>query len=104
MPAKTKTKKTSQINLIPAEGLKATTGGRILSWVLSTFRVFVIITELFVIAAFVSRFFLDAKNTDLTDEIRESQAVILSYQDLEKNFKDIHKRIDVYKIYSQDKG
>ena len=104
MPAKTKVKKKDQINLLPQEGLSATTGGRILLWLLSTFRFIVIITELFVVAAFVSRFWLDAKNTDLTEKIQNNKLVIESFQNLEKEFKNIQERLTIYTFYSKDKG
>jgi hypothetical protein len=104
MPAKTKPNKKDQINLLPQEGLSATTGGRILLWLLSTFRVIVIVTELFVVAAFVSRFWLDAKNTDLSEKIQNNKSVIESFQDFEKEFKNVQERLAIYNLYSKDKG
>ena len=47
-----------EINLLPQKGFEATTAGRILAWILSTFRIIVIITELLVMVAFLSRFWL----------------------------------------------
>jgi Tfp pilus assembly protein PilN len=104
MPAKSKAKKKDQINLLPQEGLSASIRGRILLWLLSTFRYIVIITELFVVAAFIARFWLDAKNTNLSDEIQQNKAVIESYQDFEKDFKGVQKRLIIYNAYAQDRG
>jgi Tfp pilus assembly protein PilN len=103
VPAKSKTKKKDQINLLPQEGLSATIRGRVLLWLLSTFRYIVIVTELFVVAAFIARFWLDAKNINLSDEIQQNKAVIESYQDFEKEFKGIQKRLKIYNAYTQDR-
>ena len=64
-------KKSSRINLLPQEEFAASTLGRILAWILSTFRILVIMTELIVILAFLSRFWLDARTTDLNEEIKQ---------------------------------
>ncbi|HLE49252.1 MAG TPA: PilN domain-containing protein [Patescibacteria group bacterium] len=103
MPAKKKSK-IAQINLLPREGLGATTSGRVLLWILTTFRMVLIITELVVIFAFLSRFWLDAKNTDLTDEVNDSKAVILSLSDFEKDFKGTQEKLAIYDLYKQGKG
>lgn len=103
MPAK-KHIKGRLINLIPQEGLTSTISGRILLWVLSTFRVILIITEIFVIGSFISRFWLDAKNTDLSQEIKEKKAVISSLSEFESDFKDIQNRLLVYETYKKDNG
>jgi Tfp pilus assembly protein PilN len=104
MPAKSKAKKSDRINLLPQEGLSATIQGRVLLWLLSTFRYIVIVTELFVVAAFIARFWLDAKNTNLSDEIQQNKAVIESYQDFENEFKSVQKRLKIYNTYTQNRG
>ena len=65
MPAK----KEPEINLLPQEEFEGSVIGRILKWGLSTFRIIVIIVEMVVMAAFLSRFWLDAKNSDLNEDI-----------------------------------
>lgn len=86
----------SQINLLPAKGLAATSAGRVLIWALTTFRVIVIVTEIIVMIAFFSRFALDAKNTDLNELLQQKQAVIASSSELEKEFRDVQKRIEIF--------
>lgn len=83
MPA---SKKKSNINLIPQDKFAASTFGRTLNWLLSTFRVMVIFVELVVMIAFLSRFWLDAKNSDLNDEIMAKQALISASRSFEKEF------------------
>lgn len=92
MPAK----KTSAINLLPQEEFKQSPLGRILHWATTTFRTIVIITELIVIIAFLSRFWLDAKNADLNDVVRQNQTVIASYEDFEKEFRQVQQRIKIF--------
>jgi len=89
-------KKPAQINLLPREQFAASTGGRVLTWALSTFRIIVIITELVVILAFLSRFFLDAENADLSEEIEQKQSIIASSSDFEKTFRQTQKRLEIF--------
>ncbi len=96
--------KNRPINLVPQEGLSSTTAGRVLLWVLSTFRIILIVTEVFVIGSFVSRFWLDAKNTDLSQEIKEKKAVISSLSEFETDFKDIQNRLLAYETHKKESG
>ena len=93
-----------EINLLPQKGFEATTAGRILAWILSTFRIIVIITELLVMVAFLSRFWLDAQNTDLNDQIRQKQAVLTASQDFEIRFKDIQERLKIFSELTSKKA
>jgi predicted nucleotidyltransferase len=103
MPAK-KNVRVREINLVPKEGLESTTSGRVLLWILSTFRIILIITELVVIGAFISRFWLDAKNTDLTEEMSEKKSVITSLSEFEKDFKATQERLAIFNSYKANKG
>jgi Tfp pilus assembly protein PilN len=104
MPAKIKQKKENQINLLPQEGLSATMQGRVLIWLLSTFRFIIIVTELIVVSAFIGRFWLDAKNTDLGEQIQEDKVVIESYQNFENQFKNLQQRLVIYNAYAESEG
>ena len=97
-------RKKSQINLLPQKGFSSSTTGRVLLWILSTFRVIVIVTEIVVMGAFLSRFWLDAQNTDLSDEIKEKQVIISSYNTVEKDFKKTQKRLAVFSTLIVNKG
>jgi Tfp pilus assembly protein PilN len=89
-------RKKEEINLLPQRGFESTTTGRILAWVLSSFRIIVIVTEIIVMIAFLSRFWLDAQNTDLSDELESKQAILASSLKFEKEFKETQKRLGVY--------
>ncbi|MDP3918236.1 MAG: PilN domain-containing protein [Candidatus Woesebacteria bacterium] len=92
------------INLLPSDNLQSTTLGRILKWALSSFRVMVIITELIVMSAFLSRFWLDSRNSDLNEEIDINKAQVLAYAEVEKEFRMYQKKLSVAKdLYSESK-
>jgi len=88
-------KKKNKINLVPLGEFEATSLGRVLKWLLSTFRVIVIIIEIIVMGAFLSRFWLDAENSDLNDEIKQKRARILASANFEDDFRDTQKRLRV---------
>lgn len=89
-------KKELKINLLPQKEFERSTLGRILKWALSSFRIIVIVTELIVMAAFLSRFWLDANNSDLNDAISQKKAIITSFAETEKKFRTFQKQIDVF--------
>ncbi len=89
-------KRKEEINLLPEKGFESTTTGRILAWILSTFRVIVIVTEIIVMMAFLSRFWLDAQNSDLNDNIDQKKAVLAASQNFEKQFKAAQERLKIF--------
>jgi Tfp pilus assembly protein PilN len=88
--------KNKSINLLPQEEFNITTTGRILKWATGTFRIIVIITEMVVMAAFLSRFWLDAQNSTLNDSIKIKSAQITAQGDLEENFRNIQSKLNIY--------
>jgi len=97
MPARKKL-----INLLPQEEFEASILGRILRWAMTTFRFIVIITELVVMSAFLSRFWLDAKNSDLNDTLEVKSAQISAQSDFEKDFRSLQDRLKIFKDASKD--
>lgn len=97
-------KKKPVINLLPKEEFAFTTAGRVLAWILSTFRIIVIVTEILVMVAFLSRFWLDARNSDLTEIIKQKQAVLAAARNFEDKFKDTQTRLKVFSDYAIDEG
>ena len=99
-----KSVKQKNINLIPLDEFESSTAGRILKWALSSFRVMVIATELVVMSAFLSRFWLDARNSDLNEELEISKAQVGAYIDIETNFRSIQRKLKIVKtMYSEPK-
>lgn len=89
-------RKKEEINLIAQKSFEQNTFGRLLAWVLSSFRVIVIATEIIVMIAFLSRFWLDAQNADLNDDIKKKKATLEAYSDFERDFRDAKARLDIY--------
>lgn len=89
-------KKEPKINLLPQKEFEKSTLGRTLRWALSSFRIIVIMTEMFVMAAFLSRFWLDAKNSDLNELLLQKKGIIQSFQEVEREFRLAQKRIDIF--------
>ncbi len=96
--------KQEQINLLPQKGFEASTTGRVLTWILSSFRVIVIVTEIIVMGAFLSRFWLDAQNSDLDDELQQKQALLTASLSFEKEFKNTQKRLKIFSDLTANEG
>lgn len=95
-------KKKREINLLPRSGFSSTTSGRLMGWLLSTFRVIVIVTEILVMIAFLSRFWLDAQNSDLNDQLIQKQSLLEASLEFEDKLADVQKRIEAYEHSIQD--
>jgi Tfp pilus assembly protein PilN len=89
--------KTKSINLLPQEEFEGSILGRVLRWATGSFRILVITTEMIVMAAFLSRFWLDAQNSDLSESLRIKSAQISAQKDLEDNFRKVQAKIDIFK-------
>lgn len=81
------------VNLIGEEEMEHTPVGRIISWAVTYGRYIMIGTEVVVLLAFISRFSLDRKLTDLNDEISQKQAIIEANADFEQQFRIIQNQV-----------
>lgn len=82
-----------EINLLPREKWEIGNTGKLLRWALSVGRYVVIFTELVVISAFLYRFGLDRKLMDINEQIDAKKRVIVSYGDLETNFRSLQAKL-----------
>lgn len=89
--------KTKSINLLPQNEFDVSVIGRVLHWAMGTFRIIVIITEMIVMGAFISRFWLDAQNSAVSDNIRVKAAQISAQSSQEKRFREIQSKVNIYK-------
>lgn len=85
MPAKS-------INLLPNREFETTILGKILRWSLTYGRYIIVSTEIVVLLAFIYRFSLDRKITDLKEEIDQKAAIIEANQGFETQFRNLQKR------------
>lgn len=83
------------INLLPQEKFNVSITGRVLRWAMGTFRIIVIVTEMIVMAAFLSRFWLDAQNSDLNNTIKIKSAQISALAGTEKEFRAIQSKVNI---------
>lgn len=90
-------KNKSNINLLPQEEFDASILGRTLRWAMGSFRIIVILTEMVVMAAFLSRFWLDAQNSDLNDSIKNATAQIQAQSNFEKEFRGVQQKLNIFK-------
>lgn len=94
--------KNKAINLLPLEEFNASTTGRVLRWATGTFRIIVIVTEMVVMAAFLSRFWLDAQNSTLNNSIKIKSAQISAQANLEKQFRGVQSKLNIFDKLSQN--
>jgi Tfp pilus assembly protein PilN len=87
----------SAINLLPQEEFDVSILGRALKWAMGTFRIIVIATEMVVMAAFLSRFWLDAQNSDLINSIKIKSAQITAQAATENQFRSIQSKLSIAK-------
>jgi Tfp pilus assembly protein PilN len=87
MPAK------KEVSLLPSEDNANSFWPRFTKWITTVGRVVIIFTELIVILAFLSRFWLDRKNSDLSESIRQQKAIIGSTLDFEADYNSLQQRL-----------
>lgn len=92
------------LNLLPKTAFEKSLFGRIIKWGLTTGRHIIIIVEIFVITAFLSRFTLDSKLGELEESLKERQSILESYVPTEKAFLEVQTRLNVaQKVFSMQK-
>lgn len=84
---------TVDINLLGQEDLQFSPWGRILTWSTTYGRYIMILTEIVVLLAFISRFSLDRKLTDLKEEIAQKQAIIEANSSFENELLSLQDRM-----------
>ena len=82
-----------RINLLGQQDLEHTPWGRIVSWATTYGRYIMITTEIVVLLAFISRFSLDRKNTDLTEEVTQKQAILEANTAFEQSIRSLQANI-----------
>jgi hypothetical protein len=93
---------TKEISLLPNEANNNSLTARLLRWVTTVGRLVIIITELIVIGAFLSRFWLDRKNSDLSEILRQQKAILTSTKDFETDYNSLQQRLLYIKTFYQN--
>lgn len=82
-----------EINLLPRNDFERKAIGNFLIWALTVGRWIVVVVELVVILAFLSRFKLDRDIADLYESIRAKQNIIQSSAGFERDFRQFQSRL-----------
>lgn len=88
-----------EISLLPEAENPNSFSSRLFHWLTTAGRFVIVLTELVVIVAFISRFSLDRKNADLSEVIRQQEAILGSTQDFEKDFSSLQQKLKTIKDY-----
>ncbi|MFA6184818.1 MAG: hypothetical protein WCT51_02440 [Candidatus Shapirobacteria bacterium] len=88
-----------ELSLLPESENPRSFGARFFKWITTTGRVTIILTELIVISVFISRFWLDRKNSDLSEIVRQKQAILESATPFETEFTKLQERLDYIKSF-----
>ena len=88
-----------EISLLPESENPRSFSARFFKWITTTGRVTIILTELIVISVFISRFWLDRKNSDLSEISRQKQAILESTAPFEKEFVQLQNRLTYIKDF-----
>lgn len=88
-----------EVSLLPESENPRSFLARFFKWVTTVGRATIIITELIVILAFVSRFWLDRKNSDLSEVSRQKQAILESVIPFETDFVKLQQRLTYIKDF-----
>lgn len=92
-----------EISLLPSSENINSFFSKALNWVTTVGRVIIIFTELIVIAAFFSRFYLDRKNSDLSEVIRQQRAILGTTTDFQREFKSLQQELSAIKTSYLDR-
>ena len=83
------------VNLLPPSDFELSFWGRFLKWAVTTGRYIIILTELVVIVAFLSRFKLDEELRDVNEKIQIQVGYLESEQSQLQEFLTVQKRIEL---------
>lgn len=86
------------VNLLDQPEFTSSSLSRLMNWAITYGRYIMIGTEVIVLVAFISRFSLDRKLTDLREEIAQKQIILEANQDFEQEYKHLQETIAKVKV------
>jgi Tfp pilus assembly protein PilN len=84
-----------KVNLLPPSEFEQSFWGRFLKWAVTTGRHIIILTELVVILAFLSRFKLDEDLRNLNEQITTQVSFLESLRSGQEEFLKVQKKLDL---------
>lgn len=91
--------KKKEISLLPNSEDPRSFSAIFFKWLTTVGRWVIVATELIVVFAFLSRFWLDRKNSDLSEIVRQQQAILDSTKYFEAEFKSFQDRLTSIREY-----
>jgi len=82
-----------EISLLPEADNPNSFGAVFFKWLTTVGRWIIVVTELIVILAFISRFWLDRKNSDLSEIVRQQQSILDSTKYFESEYTSFQERL-----------
>lgn len=82
-----------ELSLLPEESNNNSFSARTIRYLTTIGRYIIVFTELIVISAFISRFWLDRRNSDLSEVLRQQKAILESTAEFEKEFFSLQSRL-----------
>lgn len=83
-----------ELSLLPDESNNNSFSARTIRYLTTVGRYIIVFTELIVISAFISRFWLDRQNSDLSESLRQQKAILESTADFEKEYVSLQSRLN----------
>lgn len=87
MPAK------KEPSLLPESENAASVSARLIRWLTTVGRFIIVFTELFVVLAFLSRFYFDRKNADISETVRQQKAILETTKQFESDYTLLQQRL-----------
>lgn len=91
-----------EMSFLPEEENSNSVTARVINWATTAGRFVIVFTELIVICAFISRFWLDRTNSDLSEVVRQQTAILDSTADFEKEYFLLQKRLKLIGTFYQN--
>ena len=86
-----------EVSLLPDSENPNSFNAKLIKWLTTVGRVAIIITEFIIVAAFISRFWLDRKNADLSEVVRQQQAILNTTVNFENDFSYLQQKLKIIK-------
>lgn len=93
-----------RIDLLDKNDLSRSPYGRIITWAITYGRYIMIGTEIVVLLAFISRFTLDRRLTDLREEIAQKQAILTANASFENEVRSLQNQLAKTKALLTDQA
>ncbi len=82
-----------EMSFLPDEENANSFSARVVKWATTAGRFVIVFTELIVVSAFLSRFWLDRTNSDLSESVRQQKAILESTQEFEVDYLNLQRRL-----------